>query len=461
MVAMTMNQPSPQLLGSRGTSPPSPTTTFGSGSGTTTVFESPNSPRPPDTPCRPCRRHCKDCDLTKTRYDEQKDPEEDLEHPVHGWPEVAKLIAKYPDFEAFPTFKDLQLKSLLYYQGELDYLRKELHKLEWQDHRDGTFVGAEQLSERVDTLVVCGEIGREEKDSTAGQQMELVERIRTVLKNYNEALLQYSQVMSLPEADNFNVNSLRTWLEDSSWGNRQIQGPGSNSWGTLGFHERENPPSLIGQFLHVVRTIFWPGKPTKNNLDLVVPRAGRQPDRLAKWVANDFVPFWENVKKPRPKSAKTDEEMANTKKGKTQPAQPKQCRTQPSLVSYIKQKRGQRKKKAPKEGHGKISKGQPTLNEYSESNILLFTSFVSTVIACLLPIVAIAVLSKLHRQPELIGLIALFTFLFAIGLMFLTGGTSRVEIFTATAAFSAVLVVFVQNQNQSGSTSLSVNGTQS
>jgi len=36
--------------------------------------------------------------------------------------------------------------------------------------------------------------------------------------------------------------------------------------------------------------------------------------------------------------------------------------------------------------------------------------------------------------------------LFAIGLMGLTTDTSRVQIFTATAAFSAVLVVFVQKQ---------------
>jgi len=71
---------------------------------------------------------------------------------------------------------------------------------------------------------------------------------------------------------------------------------------------------------------------------------------------------------------------------------------------------------------------------------------VATIIACLLPTVAITVLSKIHETGQRLGAIAGFTALFAAGLMCLTkAGTSRVEIFTATAAFSAVMVVFVQN----------------
>jgi hypothetical protein len=41
----------------------------------------------------------------------------------------------------------------------------------------------------------------------------------------------------------------------------------------------------------------------------------------------------------------------------------------------------------------------------------------------------------MHTTAELLGFIALFTAIFAIGLMVLTdSGTSRTEIFTATAA---------------------------
>jgi len=77
----------------------------------------------------------------------------------------------------------------------------------------------------------------------------------------------------------------------------------------------------------------------------------------------------------------------------------------------------------------------PTINSYREGPMLRFTSFIATVVACLLPTVAIAVLAQLHTMGELLGIIAVFTAVFASGLMMLVdSGTSRVEIFTATAA---------------------------
>jgi len=76
-----------------------------------------------------------------------------------------------------------------------------------------------------------------------------------------------------------------------------------------------------------------------------------------------------------------------------------------------------------------------------------FTSGVATVVACLLPTLAIGVLTTAQGNIQKLLYIGGFTALFAIGLMLLTDvGTSKVQVFTATAAFSAVLVVFVQNQ---------------
>ena len=62
-----------------------------------------------------------------------------LEQPLHGWPELAQLMAQNADLQAFPAFTDLNVKILLYYQAELTDLREELHKLEWRDHLDGCF----------------------------------------------------------------------------------------------------------------------------------------------------------------------------------------------------------------------------------------------------------------------------------------------------------------------------------
>jgi hypothetical protein len=67
--------------------------------------------------------------------------------------------------------------------------------------------------------------------------------------------------------------------------------------------------------------------------------------------------------------------------------------------------------------------------------IVGFRSAATTLIACLLPTAAIAILSTIHKTALLIGVIGIFTLLFAIGLMFFTSAKpTRVEIFSATAA---------------------------
>jgi hypothetical protein len=58
----------------------------------------------------------------------------------------------------------------------------------------------------------------------------------------------------------------------------------------------------------------------------------------------------------------------------------------------------------------------------------------TTIVACLLPVIAIVVLSKVHSMGMILGLIAIFNSVFAFGLVLISSGSSRVEIFTATAA---------------------------
>lgn len=60
---------------------------------------------------------------------------DDVNDPVTGWPVLSRIIAKNPELEAFPSFGDLMVKSLLYYQAELISLRKDLHQAEWADKR--------------------------------------------------------------------------------------------------------------------------------------------------------------------------------------------------------------------------------------------------------------------------------------------------------------------------------------
>lgn len=96
------------------------------------------------------------------------------------------MIAKNPGFEAFPSYKDLHIKSLLYYQAELAEIKKELHIQEWVDHRLNPFENAYTLSSRVDTLLLCDD--KTEAEKTA--QIDLVKKMRIVLKDYSKVIVQ-------------------------------------------------------------------------------------------------------------------------------------------------------------------------------------------------------------------------------------------------------------------------------
>jgi hypothetical protein len=222
------------------------------------------------------------------------------------------------------------------------------------------------------------------------------------------ALLQYSQISALPEADSFNVNSLYRWLSRCPREHR-IQGPGAATWGDL----TKNPPkpkSLKQRFWRLLCSPFWTSKEEKREFNLIVPRVENKVDGLARWVANEFVPFWQCL-----------EDCIRKMK---QPSGDEEKHQEPEEI--------------PEEAPEETSEGQgeTTLNTFKEGPMLRFTSFVATIIACLLPTVAIAVLAQLNTTAELLGIIAVFTAVFAAGLMLLVdSGTSRVEIFTATAAY--------------------------
>jgi len=94
------------------------------------------------------------------------------DEPIQGWPRLALLMAKNPDLAAFSRFRDLNVKSLLYYQAQLTLLRKKLHDLEYEDSPRNS---ESPWAERADGLV--------ESDSI---QFRTVKEMRSVLKEYSK-----------------------------------------------------------------------------------------------------------------------------------------------------------------------------------------------------------------------------------------------------------------------------------
>jgi hypothetical protein len=87
-------------------------------------------------------------------------------------------MGKTPDVAAFPRFRDLNVKSLLYYQCQLTILRSKLHKLEYEDAAAG-----ECWNVWADDLV----------EATESEQFKTIKEMRIVLKEYSTISQHVSQ----------------------------------------------------------------------------------------------------------------------------------------------------------------------------------------------------------------------------------------------------------------------------
>ena len=96
------------------------------------------------------------------------------------------------------------------------------------------------------------------------------------------------------------------------------------------------------------------------------------------------------------------------------------------------------------------NKKEPTpVYYYSDRVIKAAVNILGTLLAALVPALTSLALFFINSQLSRMGAIIGFTFLFATVLMLITS-VKRAECFAITAAFSAVLVVFVGNNNGIG-----------
>jgi hypothetical protein len=259
-------------------------------------------------------------------------------------------------------------------------------------------------------------------------------------------LLQYSKVNELPGPETFNVESLHTWIQDHIRNTLNITGPGNDTWGDL--TKMPKPKSLCHEFGSLLGSILWETKSEEENLDLVIPRKEADIDPLTRWVAGHGTPFWHNLKNAFKKTS-TYKAVAPIWRLLCKPFKSRQNkddklpggtlskqRTHSNASTLSAFKRWMMfQQTAQPEKRKEEADEPPSLATYSMNAMIRFTNFVATVVACLFPIIAIVVLSKLHTQAQILGFIALFTAIFAIGIMILCdSGTSRTEVFTATAA---------------------------
>ncbi|KAK1763653.1 hypothetical protein QBC33DRAFT_548884 [Phialemonium atrogriseum] len=85
---------------------------------------------------------------------------------------------------------------------------------------------------------------------------------------------------------------------------------------------------------------------------------------------------------------------------------------------------------------------------YRDEGTFRVLKTLATLVACLLPIAGIAALYVIQDMPGRLGATAIFTALFSFSLNIITTASTK-DIFGATAAFAAVLVVFIGTNDAS------------
>ncbi|KAI0468743.1 hypothetical protein F4859DRAFT_201490 [Xylaria cf. heliscus] len=275
--------------------------------------------------------------------------------PLEGYAAVAGWIALDPDSETFVfrKFDRLAARNLLCIQSELLSIEKELAAFDNQDAQAAQDdLQAKDAARTWETLVSRGRAG----DDGSRRRLELLERLRSKIKEYHEALLLQSQIAQLQRPNKRVLETLRHWFQ--------------------------KPEPMLG------------GEAKKyldDEHDLVALRPAAELDYLSQVLRRHWIVDTETTR----------------------------------------------------DGRAKIGL-------FNERAISLTTSAITILIAAFLLIGSITGFYFVANDIVKLVLIAAFTSIFALSLVLVTNAR-RAEIFAATAAYAAVLVVFVSGDISSSS----------
>jgi hypothetical protein len=203
------------------------------------------------------------------------------------------------------------------------------------------------------------------------------------------------------EAETSKVQSLKDCVKHIAVDGQSLDGDGALTWGDTGKATCSVDKSLWTQFFGLFTALVISRdikrRPIKNVFQetLVFPRQGaRLADRLTQWVLHSFVPFYGHLRRGFSFSF---------------------------YLSYIRRLwhwfRGV-KELSTYNIESSRTREIFTTSYYSGYVILRFTFIIITVVTCLLPTVAIAVLAKVNSKDLVLKLITVFTAIFALGFIF-------------------------------------------
>lgn len=310
---------------------------------------------------------------------------------VVGYPKLAAKIEVLPEVAIFRRFGALNAQNLLYYQAELTYLERELRTQQSKDRIHGN---EQEKWYGIDWFWL--DDSQQSGDST---QLDLVLKIRTVLKEYSELptllrvhdgfalmsedelLIQQATILHYDEPGKWDLHHIQNFLQLPENGELALEGLDATIWGSMADRKSHKP-------------------------DLITLRPRAKEDPFSRWAAKNTI--------------------ANIFK----------C----GCARFMK----------PSRKHGAIS--------YQDNTVYKITYWITVILAALIPIASIAVLNEVQTMSARLGIIAAFNVLISVCLIGFAD-TKRDQVFAINAAcvvpllslklsltmysFAAVQVVFM------------------
>ncbi|CAH0025574.1 unnamed protein product [Clonostachys rhizophaga] len=330
-------------------------------------------------------------------------------HYVTGFGELASLIASDEDqtTAVYKRFDKLAARDLLYYECELLELEALQDQYDREDSLDARKPdNADNLQRRIRTnardwvsfkhRAMKEAEANDKSDERWKKRMDLAMEVRSTLKEYREALLLNSTLLTLRPLSKQTLTALSNYFHQQ------------HGFATSSASQQATLPTLSGAGS---RLYPLPGTPTSQRpIDLVSVSPQTHADPLGR-ILKTYCSWLFQPRSAPPSTFYSSSPSLSA----PHPAMP--------LVTHL---------------------HPPQLQTYSLRFLSFAASLITALLVCsllLLPIYGLWSASSSRLDLKL-GLIALFTILFAFAIPLVTNAR-RAELFGACAAYAAVLVVFI------------------
>ncbi|EMD70237.1 hypothetical protein COCSADRAFT_78798 [Bipolaris sorokiniana ND90Pr] len=157
-----------------------------------------------------------------------------------GYPMLAERIALKPQTAIYRRFDALNSRRILYLQAELCILENRLRSMEETEDEEN-----KRDERRFHGFAIDYERMLEEENGEGKPHLELLGRIGEKLSQYNEALLQISNLSQIPAPQKFDLTDIHHFLHSKAMQSNLLDGIDSVTWGSWDKPE-DHAPDLVG-----------------------------------------------------------------------------------------------------------------------------------------------------------------------------------------------------------------------